>query len=87
MKHLFIVNPTAGGKDKTEEVRARVVAAFQKREEDFEIYVTSGPMDATRKIEEEAAKGEHLRVYACGGDGTFNECVCGAARKPNVAHR
>ena len=85
MKHLFIVNPTAGGRDKTEEVRARVESAFQKREGDFEIYVTSGPMDATRKIEEEAAKGEHLRIYACGGDGTFNECVCGAARKPNVA--
>ena len=85
MKHLFIVNPTAGGKDKTEEVRSKVEAAFQKRDGEFEIYVTTGPMDATRKIEEEAAKGEHLRVYACGGDGTFNECVCGAACKPNVA--
>ncbi len=85
MKHLFIVNPTAGGKDKTEEVRARAAAALASREGSYEIYVTSAPMDAARKIEEEAAKGEHLRVYACGGDGTFNECVCGAALKPNVA--
>ena len=85
MKHLFIVNPTAGGKDKTEEVRARVSDAFAAREDSFEIYVTKAPMDAARKIEAEAKKAEHLRVYACGGDGTFNECVCGAAGKPNVA--
>ena len=85
MKHLFIVNPTAGGKDKTAEVRAKAEAAFQKRGGEFEVYVTTAPMDATRKIQEESAKGEHLRVYACGGDGTFNECVCGAALKSNVA--
>ena len=85
MKHLFIVNPTAGGSDKTGEVRAKAEAAFAKREDSFEIYVTTGPMDAARKIEETSAAEEHLRVYACGGDGTFNECVCGAAKKPNVA--
>ena len=85
MKHLFIVNPTAGGKDKTEEVRAKVESAFAKREDSFELYVTRAPMDATRKIEEASATGEELRVYACGGDGTFNECVCGAAERPNVA--
>ena len=85
MKHLFIVNPTAGGKDKTEDVRAKVEAAFARREDSFELYVTRAPMDATRKIQEEAAKGEELRVYSCGGDGTFNECVCGAAEKQNVA--
>ena len=85
MKHLFIVNPTAGGKDKTEEVRARVSAAFANRKDEVEVYVTKAPMDAARKIEAEAKTAEHLRVYACGGDGTFNECVCGAAGKPNVA--
>ncbi len=85
MKHLFIVNPTAGGKDKTEEVRAKVESAFAKREDSFELYVTRAPMDATRKIEEASATGEELRIYACGGDGTFNECVCGAAEKANVS--
>ena len=85
MKHLFIVNPVAGGSDKTDEVRARAREAFRSREEPYEIYVTRGPMDAARKIREEAESGEPLRVYACGGDGTFNECVCGAAGKPNVA--
>ncbi len=85
MKHLFIVNPIAGGKDRTEQVRARVAAAFRSREDSWELYVTQGPMDAAEKIAREAEQGGALRVYACGGDGTFNECVCGAALRPNVA--
>ena len=86
MKHLFIVNPAAGGSDKTEEVRAKVVSAFAQRPEDeVEIYVTKAPLDATDKIRAEAAKGEELRVYACGGDGTFNECASGVMGFANAA--
>lgn len=85
MKHLFIVNPTAGGKDRTGEVRKKVEKAFSGRADEVEIYVTKAPMDAPEKIKREAASGGPLRVYACGGDGTFNECVFGAAKLPNVA--
>ena len=86
MKHLFIVNPVAGGRDRTREVAAAVAQAFSAgRDGDYEIYTTTAPMDATRKIEAEAARGDELRVYACGGDGTLNECVCGAVGHENVA--
>ena len=85
MKHLFIVNPVAGGYDSTEAVSAKVAQAFSGRAGDFEIYTTKKPMDACRKIEYEAALCDELRVYACGGDGTLNECVCGAVGKENVA--
>ena len=85
MKHLFIVNPAAGGHDATEAVRALVQEAFRNRSDPFELYVTRAPHDATEKIRRGAAAGEGLRVYACGGDGTFNECVCGAAQLQNVA--
>ena len=84
-KHLFIVNPTAGGKDKSIAVQREVRAAFQDRHEPYEVYVTRAPMDAPDKIRREAAECEHLHVYACGGDGTFNECVCGAAGLANTA--
>ena len=66
MKHLFIVNPTAGGKDRTSEVRAKVEEAFSTREGQYEIYVTRAPLDATEKIKAEAGTGEHIRAYACG---------------------
>ena len=85
MKHLFVVNPVAGGRDKTDYVRSLAVSAFCGSQEPYEIYVTTAPMDAPGKIRDEAQKTETLRVYACGGDGTFNECVCGAAGLPNVA--
>ena len=85
MKHLFIVNPTAGGHDATNEVTAKVQAAFQNRSDPYEIYVTTGPRDATRKIRTELSADDELRVYACGGDGTFNECVNGAALQTNAA--
>ena len=85
MKHLFIVNPVAGGRDRTAEVKAAVEIAFIARSGDYEVYTTTAPMDACRKVEAEAATGALLRVYACGGDGTLNECVCGAVGKENVA--
>jgi len=85
MKHLFIVNPTAGGRDKTAEVRRQVERVFENRQEEYEIYVTKGIMDAPDKIRRAAGSGEHIRVYACGGDGTFNECICGAAGLENTA--
>jgi len=85
MKHLFIVNPTAGGKDKTEFVREAADRALKDKNEEYEIYVTKAQMDAPEKIRHDAAEYDRLHVYACGGDGTFNECVCGAAMLSNVA--
>ena len=86
MKHLFIVNPAAGGSDKSDLVRSKVVSAFAQRPDDeAEIYVTKAPQDATEKIRAETADGKALRVYACGGDGTFNECAAGVVGLPNAA--
>ena len=85
MKHLFIVNPAAGGSNKEEKIRSMLVSAFAQREDEFEIYLTKAPMDACEEIKRRAEACEELRVYACGGDGTFNECVCGAANLKNVS--
>lgn len=90
MRHLFIVNPVAG-KLKLEEKLGRLSRAVDalpqelRRGAEFETYVTRAPMDACVKIKEEARLGDELRVYACGGDGTLNVCVCGAALRPNVS--
>jgi len=87
MRHLFIINPVAGGGNQSAELEGQIARAILKfdPDADFEIYVTKAPLDATRKIREEAEKYDELRVYACGGDGTLNECVSGAAERPNVS--
>ena len=85
MKHLFIVNPVAGGKDRTEEVAAAAQAVLGPAGLEYEVYVTKAPMDAVDKIRADAAVCDDLRVFACGGDGTLNECVNGAALLPNVS--
>lgn len=85
MKHLFIVNPVAGRKDSSDAVSARVARAFSGRDGEFEIYTTKAPMDACKKVAYEAERCDALRVYACGGDGTLNECVCGAVGREHVA--
>ena len=85
MKHLFVLNPIAGGGRKTEEARAEIKRVMEGRDFDWELYETTGPLDATRKVNEAAEEGTSLRVYACGGDGTLNECVNGAVGKAHVA--
>ncbi len=87
MKHLFIINPVAGGKDKTEELRAIINETMLKKapQEEYEIYVTKAPMDASHIVRERASLGDKLRVYACGGDGTLSECADGAAGFENAA--
>ena len=89
MKHLFIVNPVAG-KTKPEdklklihECIGRIPATEHTAK--FEVYVTGAPLDAVGKIRAEAEQCDNLRVYACGGDGTLNECVNGAVGHDNVA--
>ena len=85
MKHLFILNPIAGGGLRTGQVRAEIIETMTAQSDEWELYETVGVQDATRKVREAAASGEELRVYACGGDGTLNECVNGVVGNPHAA--
>ena len=85
MKHLFIINPIAGGKKgRYEETKKEIEECVINLNDPYEIYITKSPMDATNKIIREAETEELLYIYACGGDGTLNECVNGAALRENV---
>ncbi|MCL2842848.1 MAG: diacylglycerol kinase family lipid kinase [Oscillospiraceae bacterium] len=85
MRHLFILNPIAGGGRRTEEARQTIQTVMSAQPEPWELYETTGPKDAIRKVTEAAKQGQSVRVYACGGDGTLNECVNGAVGYTNVA--
>ena len=75
MRHLFIINPAAGKKGST----GRLEAMLDKLSFDHEVVYTRGKGDARRFAEEAVRAGEPVRIYACGGDGTLNEVVNGAA--------
>lgn len=86
MKHLFIINPIAGGKRaKPNDTKRLIESVADILNINYEIYFTTAPMDACRKVAHDADNSENIRVYACGGDGTLNECVNGAALRQNTA--
>ena len=85
MKHLFIINPAAGKYDHTEELSAKIRGLWEPLGLDYAIQASKKPGDCTALTRQAAASGEELRVYACGGDGTLNEVITGAAGAANVA--
>ena len=85
MKHIFIIAPAAGKKDRTGEYRREIEAVCGSRGLAYEILVSQKPGDCAALAKKAAETGEELRLYACGGDGTLNEVVSGAAGFENVA--
>lgn len=85
MKHLFLINPYAGKYDRTQEVREKLRTVLAGREDPWEVAVTQYPGHGVELVRAAAERGEPLRVYACGGDGTLNEAVNGAAGYEHVA--
>jgi len=81
MKHLFIINPAAGKKETT----AQLEKLLERLSFEHEVVYTEAAGDAQRIAAEAAAAGEPVRIYACGGDGTLNEVVNGAAGHNHVA--
>ena len=82
MTHLFILNPFAGTKDSTPELKEQIEALCLP---DAVIEYTQCKGDAENIARRYAEKGEPLRVYACGGDGTANEALHGLLGFENVA--
>ena len=84
MNHLFIINPAAGSRDRTEDYRQKIEAICTQKGIDCRIAVSSAPGECTRLAREVAQTGKPCRIYACGGDGTLNEVVAGAAGYENA---
>lgn len=85
MKHLFIINPAAGSRDRTKLYSDLIREACNKKGVECRIKISAAPGDCQKIAREAAETGEEYRIYACGGDGTLNEVVAGAAGFPNVA--
>ena len=85
MKHLFLINPHAGKADCTAEITAAAKALCIRLGEPCEINVSDHPGHLTALARQAGESGEETRLYACGGDGTLNEVICGAAGYDNLS--
>ena len=77
MEHIFIINPTAG-QGKAEKLIPKIEEAMEGLELTYSIYTTTAGGDAERFVKETCEKGEDVRFYVCGGDGSLHEAVNGA---------
>ena len=83
MTHLFIINPAAGSRDRTADYTRAIKKACVGL--DYEIKISQAPGRCCRLAREAAETGKPYKIYACGGDGTLNEVVAGAAGFDNVS--
>lgn len=78
MRHVFILNPVAGKTKAALALRGRIDAYFARHSElEYSVRPTDGVGSATRIAAEECARGDAVRLYACGGDGTLQETANG----------
>ena len=81
MRHLFIINPAAGRPEST----ARLEPLLSRLSFPHAEAYTREAGDAPRLAAPAVRTGGPVRIYACGGDGTLNEVVNGAAGFDNAA--
>ena len=93
-KYYFIVNPKAGQGEGNETFIKHIRGIAEKNNVEPVIYTSEGIGDAeilARQICIENSslpaeeRADEIRIYACGGDGTFNEVLNGIMGYENVA--
>lgn len=84
MKHVFLVNPAAGQKKAPLELVPEIQRVCTEAEVNFDIRLTRSAADIVEFTASQAASGAHIRFYACGGDGTLNQVLCGLVGYPNA---
>ena len=85
MKHVFIINPTAGKADSRQKIYDMADALRTKHNLDVQCILTKKQGHATEIARRMCDSGEELRFYACGGDGTVNEVANGVIGYDNAA--
>lgn len=85
MRYIFIINPAAGKDKEKHWLRERILRAAEKLSKKVEIYFTKCEGDAFVFAKSLAGEKEKFCLYACGGDGTFNEVVNAVAGADNIS--
>ncbi len=84
MKHIFIMNPAAGKGDAAGSLLEKVRRFAKESGIDHEIHRSLGKQEIHDYIVKRVDCGEDIRFYACGGDGTINDVLCGIMGHDNA---
>ena len=85
MKHIFIINPTAGKYDSRQRIYEMAEHLRTAHGLDVQCILTKKQGHATEIAQKLCQTGEPLRFYACGGDGTVNEVANGIIGYDNAS--
>lgn len=85
MRHIFLINPTAGKENAGKTVLPPLFEKLRQKNILFEIIETQYAGHAVKAVKQIGEQGGEARIYVCGGDGTLNEAITGAAGYPNIA--
>lgn len=84
MRYVFIINPVAGKGNLQEGIKNNIEAFFKENGGEYVIYQTTKRGDAGDFAVKEAQKGDSIRIFAAGGEGTVFEVLNGIAGYNNV---
>lgn len=77
MRYVFIINPKAGKKNPYKKVFPTLEKICKNHGIEYTYHLTKRSGHATEIARSEAQKGDEVRIFACGGDGTLTETANG----------
>lgn len=84
MRYVFIANPEAGDYSSAQVYIAFIKKYCEAKKIKASIYLSEYKGHIKELVEQEGKKGDPIRVYGFGGDGTLHEIAEAAINKPNV---
>lgn len=86
MRHIFLVNPVAGNVDRSEDIRTEVEALSRRYGFEYLFFIIEYEGHESIITEKicDAFRAEPIRIYSCGGSGSFQRIINTVKNYKNV---